>query len=510
MKRAPVSTSCIACAALCATLTLAGCINVPAGAPPSAEKLWRPPNMAAYSAAVTGAKEVRLSSPGAAGGAIEISDARPYDLAELIDIAQRTNPETRMAWERARQAAINAGIVEGTYYPMLAVHASAFHQRVASPIPKSVDPRGFFLADTEALLPRLTLKWLLFDFGGREASLEAAKEQLVAANFGFNARHQKIVFDVTRAYYSLNAVRGKVEVARSALRSAQTLQEAAESRRRQGLATLPEVLQAREQSARAVYEVEEAAALEVDARMALLEVMGIRPSEALRVADLSRQPLPATLEQAADKFVDIALENRPDVLARVAVLRAKDAEIRKARSEFYPRISALADAGQNIGRVRVNGDGWSTVNQPQYGFGVALELPLFDAGLRDNRRRLAESERRVAEDDLNLSRDRTVREVIKAYNDVKVAFRKREAAVALLEAAERAHESVLASYRNGIATFVDMVNAQTNLTRARTADTETRSLVFTASAALAFSTGEIVPQQTTDGALSTYGLPTNR
>ena len=286
-------------------------------------------------------------------------------------------------------------------------------------------------------MPAVTLKWLMFDFGGRDASLGAAKEQLAAANFGFNARHQKIVFDVTRAYYNLNAVHDKVEVARSAMRSAQTVQQLAESRRGHGLATLPEVLQAREQAARAAYDVEEAMALEVDARMALLEAMGVRPTRMLQVADLSQRPLPAALERAADSFVDVALENRPDLLAKVAVVRSKDAEIRKAQSEYYPRINALGNIGQNIGQVRVNGGPWSTVNEPQYGVAITIEVPLFDAGLRDKRLSLAQSERRAAEEELNLARDRTVREVVKAYNDVKVAFRKREAAVALLTAADR-------------------------------------------------------------------------
>src|SRR5258705_4169728 len=316
------------------------------GAPPAPDRPWQQPNVVTYS---TWAKRLGEAQT------VEVSDTKAYELAELIDIAQRTNPETRVAWERARQAAIGTGMVESTYYPMLAVQAAGIYQRVASTIPKNVDPRGFFRADAEALVPAVTLKWLMFDFGGRDASLNAAKEQLSAANFGFNASHQKIVFDVTRAYYNLNAVHDKVEVARSAMRSAQTVQQLAESRRDHGLATLPEVLQAREQAARAAYDVEEVVALEVDARMALLEAMGVRPSRTLQVADLSQRPLPAALERAADSFVDVALENRPDLLAKVALVRSKDAEIRKAQSEYYPRINALGNIGQNIGQVRVNG-----------------------------------------------------------------------------------------------------------------------------------------------------------
>jgi outer membrane protein TolC len=91
-----------------------------------------------------------------------------------------------------------------------------------------------------------------------------------------------------------------------------------------------------------------------------------------------------------------------------------------------------------------------------------------------------------------------VREVVKAYDDVKVAFRKRDAAVALLAAADRAYAAALASYRRGVGTYIDVANAQTHLTRARTNDTETRALVFTASAALAFSTGAIAPPLPSD------------
>ena len=40
-----------------------------------------------------------------------------YTLPELIDIAQRHHPETREAWEKARQAALAVGIAEATYLP---------------------------------------------------------------------------------------------------------------------------------------------------------------------------------------------------------------------------------------------------------------------------------------------------------------------------------------------------------------------------------------------------------
>ena len=55
---------------------------------------------------------------------------------------------------------------------------------------------------TEAVGERAALgvKWLLFDFGERKAVATMAKEGLMAANVGFNAVHQLIVFTVVFHY----------------------------------------------------------------------------------------------------------------------------------------------------------------------------------------------------------------------------------------------------------------------------------------------------------------------
>jgi len=467
-----------------AALALLASLGAQAGerpTPPSPDRPWAVPNASRYSA--------RLP---AGGDAPAVEAGKTYELAELIDLAQRTNPETRISWERAREAALAGGMAEAAYAPMLSAKAAAGVQHVSSPLPKTVSPEGSFVADTQAFVPSLTLRWLIFDFGGKQATLDATQEMLAAANFGFNATHQKLVFDVTRAYYSLNAVEGRREVARASLSLAETLQDAAESRRGRGLATLPEVLQARERTARAAYEMQEALAAETDAKMALLEAMGVRPTAPLRVAGLGGRSLLASVEETAERLIDRALAQRPDLLARVAQVRAREAELRKAQSEFYPRIVVAGDLGQNFGRVRTQGiPGWSSVNEPLYGAAISIEVPLFDGGLRRDRVGTARAQQRIAEEELERARDQAVRQVVKAYEDLKVALRQREAAMALLAAAEKSHDAAIDSYRNGVATFVDVTSAQTALTRARTTDTETRSAVFTAAAALAFGTGDL-------------------
>jgi outer membrane protein TolC len=116
---------------------------------------------------------------------------------------------------------------------------------------------------------------------------------------------------------------------------------------------------------------------------------------------------------------------------------------------------------------------------------------LFEGFERRNKLSLAESAQRVAADELTLARDKAVREVWKAYNDTKVALARQQAGAALLAASEKSWTATLSSYEHGLATYPDVRDAQRNLARARTLDTEARAKVFTSATALAFSTGDL-------------------
>jgi outer membrane protein TolC len=455
--------------------------------PPSPNRPWKAPDLPRYSAALAETEH----PPAGEAGAVSIDPGKQYELSELIDIAQRSNPETRVAWERARQAAVGVGLAEGTYYPVIAAVATAAVAHVPLPIPTSVVPGGIFTADTQFIIPALSLEWLLLDFGRRRALVDAAQALAMEANVGFNAKHQQIVFEVTRNFYSLTAVRGKVAAASAALDSARSLEEAATMRKQHEVATLPEVLQAQEETARAAYELQDALAAEHDTRMALLESVGIRPGAPIEVVDVSQQPLPPTLEESVDEAIDRALMQRPDLIARLAGVRAKEAEVRKARADFWPKFAIRSAVAGNIGRLKVDNSPYQSVADLQYDAGFRFEWTLFNGFERRNNVRLAESQQHEAEDELEHAKDAAVREVWKAYNDTKVALAKQQAAAALLTAAEKAWEATLDSYKHELATFPDVRESQRDLARARTLDQTARAEVWTQAAAFAFSTGDL-------------------
>jgi len=82
--------------------------------------------------------------------------------------------------------------------------------------------------------------------------MDAAKESLLAANRGFNRKHQEIAFRVQRAFFALTSLRGGIAVAQSVVDSARAVHESARSRLNNELATVPEVALARQQQARAI------------------------------------------------------------------------------------------------------------------------------------------------------------------------------------------------------------------------------------------------------------------
>jgi outer membrane protein len=446
---------------------------------------WRAPDLRGYSNALRPTERAL------------IDPARQYDLLELIDVAQRVNPETRVAWERALQAAIGVGLAESEYFPILTLAAFGGYQSLPLPAPQNLIPEGFFRIDLARVAPGLGLKWLLLDFGRRGATMDAAKERLLAANLGFNRRHQDLAFRVQRAFYALTSIRARIAVAQASLDAARAVQGAAESRFGQGLETVPEVLLARQQTVQAEFELEDVAAKERDARVALAESMGILPTTPLQVVDFAALALPPALEDSVERVIDRALEQRPDLIAKVAVVREKEAVVRRARSDYFPTLVVVGDVAGELARTRFDVGGrsgdWFNVVQPTYGAGVRLEWQLFEGGARARKVELAEAERRAAEEEVSAARDRAINEVWKAYTDVRLAFRRLDVASALVKASESSYEAILRSYRLGLGTLVDLLAARRELSRARFQEVDTKLQLLDASVALAFSTGEVAP-----------------
>jgi outer membrane protein len=447
-------------------------------APPAPDKSWSPPKLGDY--------ERELSQmPQENSNAVPVDAEKTYDLPELIDIAERSHPQTRVAWEQARAQARAVGLSESAYYPYLAAVASEDFAHQLSALTTVFPANG---VEENA---GVDLSWLLFDFGGRSATVEEARQKLMVANVSFNATHQKVVFDVTESFYSYNTSRQQVEAEQSTLEAAQIVSGAAQARFDNGLGTTQDVLQAQQELAQADYDLEAARGSLNDAQVTLVDALGVFPTTQIRVAEIPEKPVPDNLDEPLDDLVDRALSQRPDLLAQLASLKASQAAVRKARAAYYPQISLGASAGWSKLDVNAYSSPYTGNSKPVYAAGLSIELPIFDGFARRNNLRIAQSELKAAENQLTDSRDSAVEEVMKAYIDLKTAFQKQNAADVLLSAAQTAFNASLESYKNGLGTYVEVELAQRNLATARSTLVDARSAIYTSKTTLALSVGDL-------------------
>ena len=472
--------------------------------PPSSDRAWSPPGLPNYERDLANYR----SNDSQGGSRVSINPRKVYNLAELIDIAERNNPETRVAWERARQAAAGVGLSESAYYPFLAASAAAGYDRAFIPFPTlavnekklltnpslravSITGGGSLVTEAQVYRGELSAKWLLLDFGERSAVVETAREQLMMANVGFNATHQKLVFQVTDRFYQLGTARQKVLVSQSALKAAQTVEEAAQARLNSGLAIKPELLQAQQQTAQSAFDVEAATGIESDARVALVESLGVLPTVPLQVADLGQGSASHQTALSVDELIEKALSHRPDLVAKLANVRAKQNEIKKVRAEYYPKVAIDAHASETKLDVSIAGSSYFGDTRPTYGAFITATVPIFDGFARRHKMEAAEADFHAAENELAGARDAAVREVWKAYTDFKTALRKEESAAKLVTASKNAFDAVLESYQHGLTPYPEVINAERNLTVALATSHDTQSAIYTAASALALSTGDL-------------------
>ncbi|HVJ09496.1 MAG TPA: TolC family protein [Acidisarcina sp.] len=447
------------------------------GVPPSSSKVWH--SKAEQSIARD------LAPP--ANPPFTVDTAKVYTLPELIDLAEQHNPETRVAWQIAKTRAAALGVARSALYPTIAATAVANTSRV-----RILFGSDFFRQTYGVFEPQLHLEYLIFDFGERGGAIDAAKANLMGADFAFNDTHRKIIFQVAAAYYRLLNELGQQSAAEASLKNARAVQEDTEDRLTHGLATKPDALEAEAATAQAEYDLQAVLGAEEIARGDLATVLGLPPETPIQVQNIEDLSAPLDLMDSVDKAVDRAFQQRPDFKVQVARLRAAEAGTRQARSAYFPTLGFSGSGGlqRQFGQQAdlppgyVSGETWNV--------SLGLKWTVFDGGRREHEIAQAAAEKRAAQAEVDTLRDGIANEVWAAYSNVKTAQRQRQAAQALLASASQSYAAARESYQYGVRNLLDVVSAQKVLAQASSVDIYTRTQLLLQLANLAFRTGDLV------------------
>jgi outer membrane protein TolC len=458
-------------------ILVAGMRLLAQGPPPSPDRPWHGPEE----------RQVAKDGKSLRQPPFRIEPDRVYTLWELIDIAESHNPETRVAWENARTGAAALGIARSELYPTLVSLAQLGVDRVEIPFGTQ-----FFRQTIPGFEVALELNYTIFDFGARRGRISAESAKLLIANFVFNDVHRRIIYQLQQAYYRLLNAFGQEAAVRSSLANAQTVQQSAEERLRQGLATLPDVLEARSATAQTRYELQSVLGVEEIARGDLAEALGAPATTKIRVQPLSDLLVPDSIRDTIDQAIDRALGQRPDFEKDVTGIRLAEAKRKEARAAFFPAFDLTVRPSFQSLFAQQQTLPWAYTSDLTGGFAVRMNWTVFDGGARRNRLEQAEADIRGAEAQVGATRDRIENEVWSAYANLNTAFRQREAARALLDAATQSYAAALESYNYGVRNLLDVTAAQRVLAQARSIDVQAQTQVLATLADLAFRTADSI------------------
>jgi outer membrane protein len=412
------------------------------------------------------------------------ANTQQYDLPALVELALRTNPQTRSAWYAAQAADAQLGQSFANDYPKVTADGEGGYLKLPIQFPGQT-----LVIRNEAFLPQIKVSYDLLDFGRSRAAQRGSRERLIAANFTFNRAIQDVVFNVEKAYYVLSAAKTSVGAAESNLKLAHTSSDAVLERHRMGLATKPQILLAKQVEAQAVFDLENAKSMVHDAESGLYQTMGLAPDVGIDVQSIDQQNVPPSLGDDIEKLMDDAVKSRPDIAAQVAAVRAGEAGVDRAKSEFYPVVEVNGNYGQIIWSYTVNGGHTQNLNRPFYGALVSVRWDLFTGLDCYYGFRKAAAQRDQARSQLKSLQLDVVATAWRAYYDFVSARKKYDAAAALVTASEESYNANFESHRHGLATITDLIGAERDLMAARYTLVQTRAELLVSSSALVHAVG---------------------
>ncbi len=378
--------------------------------------------------------------------------SKPLTLADVVDLALCNNPQTTIQWATWRAQAAQLGFSKSTYLPILNGVITAENSRSAAGASASSDQTSM----------SVTASYLLYDFGGRAASVENASQLLVAVHASRDAALQNIFLNAVQAYYTLLSAQASVAAYQSAEAAAEKSLQAAQARYQAGVATLADRLQAKTALSQATLNRIRAVGEATNAQGALLNVMGFAVTQALELSSPASDAVAeqnCVVEQDIGKLITQARLSRPELQAAEAQIKAAEAQLAAANASGLPSINLNG----SLGKFKVENMASTTTQK----LGISLSVPLFSGFKNTYQTKTAQAQLtgKVAERDRMANQ--VALEVWKAYQSLLTNSQGLRAADDLLASAEQSEKMVAGRYQAGLGNILDVLTAQSTLASAR-------------------------------------------
>lgn len=375
-------------------------------------------------------------------------------LVDVVEFTLCNNPQTRASWAAARAQAAQYGASESAWLPSLTIQGSGIHDATRTSGVSSVSNQAS---------ASMSVSYLLYNFGGRRAGIENARELMIAANASANSTVQSLFLSAVKAYFGVLSATASVEASIASEASARRSMLAAEAQVTAGTATPADELQAKTAYAEAVFNRVQAQGNARISRGVLANVMGLRPTEAPSLQSVPEQQPNLALEKDIDHLIDLALARRPDLAAANAQIKAAKANITAAEASGLPSLT-LDGSISNSNTMLAGG---SSFNTRDGAISINLTFPLFTGFDTTYKVLAAQAQLENSTETRRQLANQVTLEVWQAYQELRTQGEALISADALLASAKLSNDLNLGRYKAGVGTIVEVLTSQSALASAR-------------------------------------------
>jgi outer membrane protein, multidrug efflux system len=368
-------------------------------------------------------------------------------LAALLREAVANNQDVLIAVARIEQAGAQLGITRADQLPSVSAGIAGGRERLpaSGPLPPIT---------TNVLQGSATLSWQLDFWGKFRRASEAARADLLGAEWNRRAVITSLVAAVASGYYQLLELDLELEISRRTLASRKESLELTQLQERHGTVSILDVRQAEQLVYNAGETIIDLERRREQQENLLSTFLGRNPGSITRGRRLTEQPHDPVVPAGVPSDV---LQRRPDIQLEEARLVSANARIGVARSAFFPSISLTASGGVQSAALsdlfKGPAGAWSFIG--------SLTQPIFAGGKLRAGVKLAEAQEKEA----LLAYQQTIQRAFREVSDALVAYQKdrqfREQQALLSDSTRDALALSEQRYRGGAASYLEVLDANT-------------------------------------------------
>lgn len=394
---------------------------------------------------------------GAAAKSVTEPALTTLTLEDAERLALDNHPRIQAANERVKVQRAAVGQSKAPYYPTLTFRSLYETTTAAGQTTTAQDGFDFYSVSAD-------VNWLIYDFGRREGTVQAAKETLESTRFAEQTSVEDIVLEVRQAFFDYLQAEAVVKVDQDTVKDRETLVRQARGFYEVG--TRPKIDVARAEanlfSAQSNLISSENGVKIAWAR--LKNAMGVTRFRRRRVATgvNIQKPTMSLLES-----IQTAYYSRPELKEFEAQLGAQNETISVTKRDHLPSINFFGQYGGRRVRGREGGPLFNRSNQ-LWRARISFEVPLFTGF--DTTYRVQENVRdyyvlKAQEEEV---RQRIALEVEESYLNLIAAGERIKATEAQKKSAKENFDLANGRYQVGVGSIIEITEAQVINTQAQT------------------------------------------